>query len=240
MRIIDDTITLILIVAIILFVIGALIAPFESLGRWAGRFGDRAKPTNTRTKTGPQHIVFFVEGIDRFDHDPEESKHLFLQRLRAAYPDLTIISSFFPYAVTNRALHTDRQLSAIRRRLHDSPWAKKIPLVRLALNIRNMYYVAISADSRYGPLQNTGNAQQILQILASHRFDDTHTQSKLTFVTTSGGSQMALGATEYLAPHLRCPIEMIAIGGVMSSSPGLQHITHLANIYSTADSIYKQ
>lgn len=240
MRIIDDTITLIILGAIVLFVVGALIAPFESLGWRAGWFGDRATPMSTRSKTGPQRIVFFVEGIDRFDHDPEESKHLFLQRLRALYPDLMIISSFFPYAITNRALHTDRQLSAIRRRLHDSPWAKKIPLLRLAVNIRNMYYVAISADSRYGPLQNTGNAQQILQILASHQFDDTHDKSKLIFVTTSGGSQMALGATEYLAPHLQCPIEMIAIGGVMSSSPGLQHLDRLANIYSTSDSIYKQ
>ena len=55
----------------------------------------------------------------------------------------------------------------------------------------------------------------------------------------SGGGQVAIGAAPFLAHRLGAPIDVIAVGGVMASDPGLHFVRRLHHIVGNGDNIQK-
>jgi hypothetical protein len=104
------------------------------------------------------------------------------------------------------------------------------------INIRNMFQVAVSADSRYGPIYNFGVAQEVVRGLCRHGYQ-IGSGKPVTLIGWSGGGQIAIGATTYLYGLLGAPIRVISVGGVLSSDPGILSLAHLYHLYGTKDPV---
>jgi hypothetical protein len=118
-------------------------------------------------------------------------------------------------------------MAARRERHPDSP------LFKLS-SLRNTFEVLVSADSRYGPIYNLGMANEILLGLRRHGFrvDDG---APVTLIGSSGGGQIAVGATRYLARALRLPIHIVSLAGVVADDPGIDAAGHIDHFHGSKD-----
>ncbi|MFU8889178.1 MAG: hypothetical protein ACNA8N_11315 [Trueperaceae bacterium] len=182
-----------------LLVMGAL-APLETLGWWAGWYGDPVDERHVDPHSGhpdeadapdpvapapgaaapaapaPERIaepwVVYLSGIHAVGPVTHERREARLvARLRAALPGGRVLE-VFPYSVTNRALTGQRIFARVWR------WSLNAKLSgrRLAqvggflINIRNLWQVLVSADRRYGPFYSRGSAELIVRSLRRRGF----------------------------------------------------------------------
>lgn len=227
--------TLALVALAALFVAGAL-SPLETLGWWAGWYGDpvdereadpaRAAPGEADADDAPVAArpvdpwVVFLTGIHAVDHvtfDRTEAR--LVARLRRAVPDGRVVE-VFPYSVTNRALTGERVFARVWR------WALRGKLsgrrlgatAGFLINLRNVWQVLVSADRRYGPFYNQGSAELVLRSLRRRGYAGG---GRLVLIGYSGGAQIALGAAPFLADRTGARVEVVSLGGVMAADPGL-------------------
>jgi hypothetical protein len=165
---------------------------------------------------------------------PEEAD--FVERLRAARPDAEVIDDIFPYALTFRGLEEERIFnplwSFVTRRLREDPGA----WVGWLINLRNVFQVAVSIDHRYGPFFNLGTAEGIREALTDRGYAVGGGQ-RVVLIGYSGGAQVSLGATTYLAQMLGAPVMLISIGGALSSDPGCRWVSHIYQLLGADDGI---
>jgi hypothetical protein len=222
--------------ALAAFVLAGLLAPFETLGWWAGWFGPHesdASDDGPETRPAPpaSGYVVFLSGIHNVRgraFAPRE--RVFLARLRSELPGVRIVE-VFPYSVTNRALTGQRVFARFWR----FALAGKLGRRRLAgvasmlINLRNAWQVAVSADRRYGPMYDEGSAQLIDRALRAEGWNDD-ARPPVLLIGYSGGGQIALGAAGPLARRLGRTIDVVSLGGVMASPrslDGLGQVVHL-------------
>jgi hypothetical protein len=111
-----------IIVAVVLFVLlGATLAPLESLGWYAGWYGEKVEDNDTldalnEIQESPdplpdevEHYIVYLSGIGSFTGSsiPMEEPP-FLEALEANLPGSIIINDVFPYSVTNVGLTGER------------------------------------------------------------------------------------------------------------------------------------
>lgn len=240
-----DIIQILITVLLFLVIWGALLSPFESLGRRAWWFGDNVIDTKwqwwkkKKKLSDKKHICIFLEWIDRIDHESIHSKQLFIDELQEELPDYLIIDHIFPYSPFDLSILWWRKMDRFWKRVVAMGEKKKRWWLPFIINIRNLNHVLVSADKRYGPLHNTGVAQTIYNSIVESWIDVTQPDSNLLIISTSGWSQIGLGATHYLSSSLSIPIDHITIWGVMSSDPWVQNTRILTNIVWTKDNIAK-
>ncbi len=239
-------ISLLIIGALALLLVSALMAPLESLGWWAGWFGDEVSPeegvealfARASTEPGPSeaaHYIVYLSGIGSFTGSsiPMEEPP-FLAALEASLPGTVVITDVFPYSVTNMGLTGERYFSWLWRRIEamrpQNPNAYWLWLVV----IRNLFQVAVSADERYGPIYNLGLAKEIWKSLLRHGYRPG-SNTPVTLMGTSGGGQTSVGSVTYLAPVVDTPIRVVSLGGVISADPGLLALEHLYHLYGQND-----
>ncbi|NTU81597.1 MAG: hypothetical protein HGA45_19820 [Chloroflexales bacterium] len=239
-----STFTLLLIGALVLLFLSAAVAPLESLGWWAGWFGDKeappvpgqAKAVDVAVKESPsQHFVVYLSGIGAMDPDsiPQEEidwGHMLVHRL----PETAVLADVYPYSVTNSGLGTQRFFSRMWNYLEQRRLKNPYDLLQFLINIRNMFQVAISADRRYGPIYNLGVANAIVKALQLRGYR-LGSGKPVTLLGFSGGGQIALGTATFLKPMLKAPVRVISIGGVMSDDVGLNYITKLYHLWGHLD-----
>lgn len=222
-----------------LLVAGAL-SPLEALGWWAGWLGelepDDAAAKGASAPEAAQHYVVFLGGIDSVSGEsyaPREKK--FLERLRTDLAEDRLIE-VFPYSVTSRALTGQRLLARLWRWL----LAKKLQgnTAGFLINLRNVWQVLVSADRRYGPLYNEGTAELMLHALKRHGYL-WESGTPVTLIGYSGGGQIACGAAGLLKDLLNAPVQVISLGGVISSDSGLTRIDHLYHLYGEHDGVQR-
>jgi hypothetical protein len=236
---------------ILLIVVGAvvlalLLAPFESLGWWAGWFGRRdeleqdvsaARSESADAEDGKDaYYVVFLSGIGAISGEellPTEQE--FLDLLAGRLADGTLITDVFPYAAGGTGLTGKRLFARLWRMLYRMRMQGGNVLTNL-VNIRNLFQVLVSADSRYGPVFNYGTSRQILLGLlrAGYRPED---RRPVFLLGSSGGGQISVAAAPFLKETLTAPVEVISLGGVISSDPGLPSVDHLTHIHGTIDGI---
>lgn len=223
-----------------LFVWAAL-SPFETLGWWAGWFGNEIYyddlPADGLVRTirpGAKCYVVFLSGIGRVSGQTLSYREKeFLHRLSLALPDAVIMDDIFPYSVNNLAL-TGQPLFArlwrwaLRRKLSGPAMAGNI------INIRNVFQLLISADSRYGPIYNQGMAQIIFHGLLRYDYP-VDGDIPLFIIGYSAGGQMAVGATTFLDEWIQAPIYVLSLAGVFASDRGLFAAEHVYHFYGTRD-----
>jgi hypothetical protein len=239
---------------LLLLLVSAAYAPFETLGWWAGwggkapRLRDLAegkaneKGDELQAEQPPdaEHYVVYLSGIGVASADGLASDEVdFIERLGEVMPDATIITDVFPYSVTNNPLTGHRILMPLWRKTRELQIKNPDSLLVLMLiNIRNVLQVMVSADPRYGPIYSLGVANEIARSLARHGY---HLGSgrPVYLIGFSGGGQVSVGATTYLSPLIDAPVHVLSIGGVLSDDPGIRHVKHLTHFYGSKDPVQK-
>lgn len=235
---------LLLVGGVALLFLSAAVAPLESLGWWAGWFGDKEAPpvpgkvpavTTDVPESSDQHFLVYLSGIGAMDPESIPQEEIDWGRIAIRRtPGTTIVTDVFPYSVTNAGLGTQRFFSRMWNYLEQRRLKNPYDLLQFLINIRNMFNVAISADRRYGPIYNLGVANEIIEALQLRGYR-IGSGKPVTLLGFSGGGQIALGAATFLKPMLKAPIRVISVGGVMSDDIGVKSIDKLYHLWGHLD-----
>lgn len=229
----------VVVAAVALFLVSSAVAPLEALGWWAGWRGggsadDEPSPEEASDAT---HFVVYLSGISALAGDVVAGEEIrFLDRLQRNLPKSKVVRDVFPYSVTNTGLNGQRALAWFWTRLEGVRVRRRGALVGLLINLRNAFQVAVSADQRYGPIYNFGVAEEILGALRRGGYR-AGSGVPVTLLGWSGGAQIALGATPFLARALEAPISLVSVGGVMAADPGLDRLLHLWHLTGSQDRV---
>ena len=222
----------------VLILISAALAPLESLGWWAGWFGEHEAPGTTpeqpETTADPARpakqvtsYLVYLSGIGAIDGTSIPSEEsVFLEMLRTHVPGALLVSDVFPYSVTNAGLTSRRVGKRVFAWVEQRRLNNPLAVEQLIINLRNMFQVAVSADQRYGPIYNLGVAREIVRAIEKEG-DGIIKGVPISILGWSGGGQIALGAAPFLRSMLRAPVRIISVGGVMSDDPGLDSVEHV-------------
>lgn len=223
-----DFLTMIIILIIAFFFVASL-APFEALGWWAGWYGDDIEPENIEIhKSSKKSFIVFLTGIHSVSEETYARREIrLLDNLKENLPETKIIE-VFPYSASNRDLTGERFFAwfwktSLKLKMN------RISLAGMVINIRNIFQVTVSADSRYGPIYNQGMAASIHTALLENGYI-SNSQIPITIIGYSGGGQIAVGAAGYLKEIVNAPISVISLGGILASETsllGLEHMHHL-------------
>lgn len=237
---------LLIAVAVIALVIAMLTAPLETLGWWAGWYGDAGEtvqkddPTAPYRTFGPSgdesdpHYVVFLDGIAKVGDVNYDDVQATLDELALRLPSATVLGDVMPYSVLSQGLLQGRPLARFWRLAFRLKTEGRAPLINFMINIRNLMQVLVAADGRYGPLYGQGEARSILNSLRRHGYrpDDS---TPVTLIGYSGGAQIALTAAPYLRAVIRGPLNLISLAGVMANTPGLETYDHVYDLQSSRD-----
>ncbi|MFN2173278.1 MAG: hypothetical protein ACK2U0_07255 [Candidatus Promineifilaceae bacterium] len=226
--------------ALLLLIGMALLAPFESLGWWAGWTKRDLQPSIQLEELNPEVnpaaiYIVYLTAIGGISANLSSREQRFLDRLEAAYPEkVVIIDDVFPFSATNNPLNGERPLAWLWQRLHNSRLGGKASIFATLIFARNLFQVAVSGDPRYGPIYNFGVARELIRSLIHHGYPP-NSGIPIAVMGWSGGAQIAVGVAPYLHQALGAPIKIVSIGGVISDDPGLDQVEHLYHIQSTID-----
>lgn len=240
--------TSLLIGVVLLVLLAAALAPLESLGWYAGWYKTDEVPDATRMAEQEERkgasasaqadaYLVYLSGIGAISGTSIPDEELpFLERLAARVPRTVLTHDVFPYSVTNTGLTVHRAFAGLWRRIEQIRVEKPSGLLPFLINVRNLLQVLVSADQRYGPVMNYGVSVEVLHSLLKRGYD-LRQRRPIVLLGSSGGGQMAVGATLFLDHMTGAPIYVISIGGVIASDPGLDVISQLYHLYGTKDTV---
>lgn len=244
---ITEAVIQLIFVALAALLITAALSPLETLSWWAGWTEEEMEepPINGDPKlAAAQHetrcYVVYLSGIasisGRFLIPREKA---FIKALRTRLPNAVIVDNVFPYSPAGMPLlGGTRFFDRLWRRIQNFKLEGRTTILSTLINFRNVFQVMISADHRYGPIYNRGAAIVIEDALlrAGYQRDSG---APVVIIGYSGGAQIATGAATYLKARLKAPIDIISIGGVMASEPGLYFVRNLHHITGDTDNVQK-
>lgn len=182
--------------------------------------------------------IIFLSGVGDFSGDElTPGEELFLKRLVKSHPQCVAVGDVFPYSVSNKSLGGERWLAPFWRFAEQ---AKKGPIAgNIFIKIRNLWRFAISLDYRYGFAYNQGMANAIIDRMNAQSPISVNSQQpvKVILISTSGGAQVALGATRYLKEWLKAEITVVSVGGVFSGENGFAQADRVFHFRGTRDSV---
>jgi hypothetical protein len=223
------------------FFLWASLAPFETMGWWAGWFGDKIYYDNIPSDgvvravpSDPRCYIVFLSGIGRVSGQTLSYREQeFVRRLALYIPGAVVLDDIFPYSVNNLALNRQPIFARMWR------WAldrKRYgpALAGYLINIRNLFQVAIAIDHRYAPIYNQAMAEVVLDCLLRYQYDP-ESRIPVFVIGYSGAAQMAIGAATYLREWLEGAVYVISLGGIFSSDLGLLTANHTYHLWGTRD-----
>ncbi len=232
-------------VAVVGLFVWAAFSPFETMGWWAGWFGDKIYTDKIPSdgllrmvRPNAHCYIVFLSGVGRVSSKTVSFREQdFLQRLAHALPNAVIIDDVFPYSVNNLALTGQPYFARFWR----WAFARKRNGSRIAgnfINLRNIFQILASADKRYGPMFNQATAEILTHGLLRYDYDPQG-DVPVYVIGYSGSGQMAVGAARYMKEWIQAPLYVISIGGVFKSDPGLDAMDHLYHLYGAKDRVHK-
>lgn len=237
---------LLITVAFVALLIAMFTAPLETLGWWAGWYGDDGETMPNADSTAPYrvfgprgaehepHFIVFLDGIAKVGDVNYDDVQSTLDELALRLPNATVLGDIMPYSVLNQGLLKNRPLARFWRLAYRLKTEGRAPLINFMINIRNLMQVLVAADGRYGPLYGQGEARAILNSLRRHGYEPDDS-TPVTLIGYSGGAQIALTAAPFLRSVVRGPINLLSLAGVMANTPGLATIDHLYDLQSSSD-----
>ena len=232
-------------ISVIAIVFAGLLAPLETLGWWAGWYGDDLNTVVTgESQTAPvsnpqspnpnpqkvSRYIVYLDGIGQSGEEYTPDVEVFLSAFKAVLPqDMKFIQGLMMYSVLNKPLDEDRPLAFLWRLADKMRWTNPAAILGIILNLRNVLIVAVSADRRYGPIYNQGIAQVLYNGLIAEGYQPG-SGVPITLIGYSGGGEMSVAAGPYLKRATGAPIDVISLGGVMSANNNflkLEHFYHL-------------
>lgn len=232
-------------------VISLITAPFEAMtwwSRWTTDPDDTSVQVDEHHGTGADQprdstldviaphskaVLFYVTGIGTMagDFHPALEKH-FLEELKQALPDVTVIDNFFPYSPAGIPLNGQRVFARFWRFLGRHRALATKTLIRL----RNMFQVLVAADGRYGPIYSAGTFQTMHDKLSSMGYTNSSIKP-IILLGYSGGAEISLGAAPFLQSAFHGRLTLLSLGGVLSSHAGLAALDRLVHIEGSADRV---
>lgn len=239
-------------IGVVATVFAGLLAPLETLGWWAGWYGDEVETVGTgfRSETANgqalsqsvedvdiSRFIVYLDGIGQSGETYTPDVEEFLDTLEPALPrDMKLIQGLMMYSVLNKPLDQDRPLAFVWRLADKMRFTNPTALLGLFLNLRNVFIVAVSADKRYGPIYNQGIAQVLYDGLIQQGYRPG-SGIPITLIGYSGGGEMSVAAAPYLKRAMGAPIEAISLGGVMSANNNFLKLEHLYHLVGDQDSV---
>jgi len=239
--IVNSLLYLVGLAALLIFIM-AILSPFEALGWWAGwtrrDLDATTKEVNLRESdvTEADHFIVYLTAIGGISsEDISRREHHFLQLLRERLPGVAIIDDVFPYSVSNNPLNGERALGWFWQRVHNSRMKKHAgSILSILIFVRNLFQVAVSADPRYGPINNVGVANEVSKSLATHGYRNG-SGKPITVMGWSGGGQIAVGIVPFLHQSLGAPVYVTSIGGVLTDDVSIEEVEHLYHLQGSKD-----
>ncbi len=224
-------------------VVAALLSPLETLGWWAGWYGDpvdlEGPPGTTEepvTGKQPSRYVVYLDGIGQVKSTYAPEAEQFLSELGQALPDMVIVRGIMSYSVLNKALVADRPTSAFWRLVDWLRTKRFFAILGMLINIRNLLMVVVSADTRYGPVYNRGMAQLIYKGLIDEGYRPG-SGVPVTLLGFSGGGEISMGAAPLLQPALDAPLDIISLAGVFCGHNNILSLGHIYHLVGDKDPV---
>jgi hypothetical protein len=232
-------------VAIAAVVIAAFLAPLETLGWWAGWYGETvdqeqhspASATGAASPAQPARYIVYLDGISQSSAAYTPDVETFLDALQRELPaGMVLIRGIMAYSVLNRPLDVDPMYARFWSWVERLRGRTRTAILGMFINIRNVMIVAVSADARYGPLYNLGIAQVIYNQLVERGYR-VQSRVPITMIGYSGGGQMCAETGALLKRALGAPLEIISLAGVMAGTCPFLAIDHLHHMFGSKDII---
>jgi predicted Abi (CAAX) family protease len=227
----------------IALIIAALLSPLETLGWWAGWYGDRVEatvPPGTTEAPVPEHqpsrYLVYLDGIGQVKSTYSPDVEQFLGTLEQSLPDVVIVRGIMPYSVLNRTLVEDRPLSVFWQLVNWLRSKRLFKALGVLINIRNLLVVLVSADKRYGPVYNRGMAQLIYNSLVDAGYRPG-CQVPVTLLGFSGGGEISMGAAPLLKQALDGPLDIISLAGVFCGHNDILKLEHIYHLVGDKDPV---
>lgn len=245
------SLTLLLVAGAILIVWGIL-SPVGTIIWWLGQSAESLGLKKTPPQILPSNqgdlearksppidcYIIFLPGVGDFSGDElTPGEEFFLKRLVASHPQCVAVGDIFPYSASNKSLGGERLLAPFWR---FAEHGKIGPIAGdIFIKIRNLWRFAISLDYRYGQAYNPGIANTIVERMNAKSPIALNPQKplKVILIGTSGGAQVALGATGYLKQWLKAEVTVVSVGGVFSGENGFADADRVFHFRGTRDSI---
>jgi hypothetical protein len=230
-------------IALIGVLVAGFMAPVETLGWWAGWYGDDVvkAPSDgtTAADDGIARYVVYLDGISQSSSRYMPDVEVFLDALAAQLrPDTRLVRGVMTYSVLNRPLEDDPFLAQFWRFVDALRFANPSSLLGLIVNLRNVLIVAVSADPRYGAMYNYGIAQLVYDALIANGYR-ARSGVPLTLIGYSGGGQMSAACGGFVSRAIDAPVDVISLGGVISGSAHILDLEHLYHFTGTKDNIQR-
>lgn len=221
-------------------------APIGALRWWSGlahsSHNSAAIMVETRdTPTvEPSCCIVYLSGIGDISGEYTTTMEQdFLDRLAAALPGAVLVNDVFAFSVTNIGMTDEHVLGKFWLWLHDNEVNRtRLGVLGQLINLRNALQVAVSVDRRYGPIYGRGTASTILRSLLKHGYP-YGSGMPITLIGYSGGGQISLGAARYLQATLGVPLQLISVGGVMDSDPGIEAVERITHLFGEKDGVQR-
>lgn len=234
-----------LVLLLAVLVIAWVIAPLESLFWWQRRGArevvrardefaaalDAPAPQGHR----PRCFIVYLSGIAAYDDDLiAHAEEVVLERVEAAFTDVTMVRTIYPYAADNRGLVDDRRTGPFWRFFARHRGSKRVAqLFNVVVNIRNIFQVMVSTDPRYGPVFSAGIAQTLWQRLRDAGYIP-RSDDRVVLFGWSGGVQVGAGAAWYLG-SAGVRLSLVSLGGIFTADPGLDRCQRIVHLTGTRD-----
>lgn len=227
--------------------VSALMAPLETLGWWAGWYGDRidtageATSTRTKGKDGAhppvKRYVIYLDGIAQSSSRYTPDIETFLDALSPELPAGTcLLRGVMAYSVMNRPLDDDPLWSRFWQFIDRLRFKNVDSILGMVVNLRNVLIVAVSSDPRYGPMYNFGIAQVMYRSLIHHGYR-LGSKTPVTLIGYSGGGQMACASAHFLKRAIGAPIDVISLGGVIDGDDPVLDLRRLYHLVGDKDNV---
>jgi hypothetical protein len=217
-------------------------APFESLKWWAGLVSDdtpddSASPSPPETLAPqafqPDRYVLFLPGVGAMGTEVDPWEQSLVDLLQGGLHSGVVLAGLFPFTVRDDTLTEHRRTAWFWRWLAHVRETRPSLIARL-IDWRNLTQVFVSMDPRYGPIYNKGVEEKLAGVLDEQGYQ-TGSGRPITLIGYSGGAQIALGASLYLAHDKRAPVTVISLGGVLGNDPALASVKHLYHLWGAKD-----
>lgn len=188
--------------------------------------------TNSPTSAIDCYLVF-LPGVGNFSPDEiAPGEKYFIDRLAKRHSNCVVVRDVFPYSVVNRDLGSQELLTPLWQASKESNGL----LSNVLVQIRNLWRFAISVDDRYGPVYNLSIAHTIVERMnAAHPIARSDRPINLILISTSGGTQVALGATAHLNEWIDARLTVVSIGGTFDGRAGFNDADHVYHLQGDRD-----
>ncbi len=230
--------------AIVALLTTAALSPLETLSWWAGwterEINETSPVEKARANAENTLYIVYLSGVASISGKYLlRREEMFIRALRARFPRAVIIDDVFPYSPAGLPLlASPRLFDRLWRWIQKLDLQGRRTLLRALTNFRNIYQVMVSADHRYGPIFSQGAASAIETALRDVGYT-VESGARIAIIGYSGGAQVAVGAAPFLKARLGAPIDVISVGGVLASDPGIAAVDALHHFCGDRDRIEK-